>query len=343
MRNLVNEFNALVVRRNKENNFTLKVEKKSINSLAKKEILIKVYYSSLNYKDGMSCQGNPSITRKFPHTPGIDAVGVVEESLNPKFQSGDKVFIIGYPLGMNISGGFGEYIYSPADWVQKINFDLSFEEIMAYGTAGYTSALAVEKLINKYGEIKNKSFLVSGVSGGCGSFTAGILKKLGAKVTGISRKTSLLENFKNKLALDNLLDTNEFILDRKQNLSLPRWDGGFDFVGGKVLDSILKSIKINGDVTTAGIVESTQIETNLLPFILRGITLHGINTEENLKLKSRSLWNKLINEWRPKNFNDLYKVIELNDLPFYIDLFLQSKIIGRIVIKHNHKNVFNPR
>lgn len=330
------EFNALIVRRNEDKQFTYKIEKKFISSLIKKEILIKVFYSSINYKDGMSCMGNPSITRKFPHTPGIDAVGIVEKSLNPDFKNGDKVLIIGFPLGMNISGGFGEYIYAPSEWVQKINFNLSFEEIMAYGTAGYTSALAIEKIISKYGEIKNKSFLVSGISGGCGIFTAGILNKLGAKVTGLSRKISLLDDLKNKLSLDNLLETNQFILDRKQNLSLPRWDGGFDFVGGKTLDAILKSVKINGDVTAAGIVESSQIETNLLPFILRGITLHGINTEENLKIKSKPLWSKLSDEWKPINFTDLYRVIELKDLPFYIDLFLQSKIIGRIVVKHNH-------
>ena len=336
MANKEKEFNALIVRRNEDKQFTYKIEKKSISSLIKKEILIKVYYSSINYKDGMSCLGNPSITRKFPHTPGVDAVGVVEKSLNPEFKLGDQVLIIGFPLGMNISGGFGEYIYAPSEWVQKINFNLSFEEIMAYGTAGYTSALAIEKIISKYGEIKNKSFLVSGISGGCGSFTAAILNKLGAKVTGITRKKSLLDDLKNKLYLDNLLESNKFILDRKQNLSLPRWDGGFDFVGGKTLDAILKSVKINGDVTAAGIVESSQIETNLLPFILRGITLHGINTEENLKIKSKPLWNRLSKEWKPINFTDLYKVIELEDLPFYIELFLQSKIIGRIVVKHNH-------
>ncbi len=331
------EFNALIVRRNEDKNFTYKIEKKLISSLKRKDLLIKVYYSSLNYKDGMSCLGNPSITRKFPHTPGVDAVGVVEESVDSEFKSGDKVLIIGYPLGMNISGGFGEYVYSPPEWVQKINFDLTFEEIMAYGTAGYTSALAIEKIISKYGQIKNKTFLVSGITGGCGIFTAGILNKLGAKVTGISRKVSLLDDLKNKLSLENLIETNQFIAERKQNLSLPSWDGGFDFIGGNTLDAILKSIKVNGDVTTAGIVESSRIETNLLPFILRGVTLHGINTEENLRNKTKLLWNKLSNEWKPKNFDDLYKVIELKDLPFYMDLFLQSKIIGRIVIKHNHK------
>ncbi len=331
------EFNALIVRRNEDKKFTYKIEKKCFSSLIKKELLIKVFYSSINYKDGMSCLGNPSITRKYPHTPGVDAVGIIEDSLNPDFKSGDKVLIIGFPLGMNISGGFGEYVYAPSEWVQKINFDLSFEEIMAYGTAGYTSALAIEKIVTKYGEINNKSFLVSGVSGGCGIITAGILNKLGAKVTGISRKISLLDDFKNKLSLDNLLETNQFILERKQNLSQSKWDGGFDFVGGKTLDAILKSVKINGDITAAGIAESSKIETNLLPFILRGVTLHGINTEENLKIKSKSLWNKLSNEWKPTNFTNLYKVIELEDLPFYIDLFLQSKIIGRIVVKHNPK------
>ncbi len=331
------EFNALVVRRNQDKKFSYNVEKKLLSSLKKDDLLIKVYYSSLNYKDGMSCQGNPSITRKFPHTPGVDAVGIVEESKNSKFKPGENVLIIGFPLGMNISGGFGEYIYSPAEWVQKVDYKLSFEEIMAYGTAGYTSALAINKIIKKHGAIKNKKFLVSGITGGCGIFTAAILKKLGAKVTGISRKVSFFDDYKDKLIFDNCIETNQFIKERKQNLSMPSWDGGFDFIGGKTLDAILKSVKINGDVTAAGLVESSKIETNLLPFVLRGVTLHGINTEENLRNNSEFFWNKLCNEWKPKSFNNLYKVIDLKDLPSYINLFLQSKIIGRIVVKHSHQ------
>ena len=143
------EFNALVVRRNEDNKFIYKVEKKLLSSLKKDNLLIKVYYSSINFKDVMSCKGNPSITKTFPHTPGLDATGIVLESENAKFKPGEKVLIIGFPLGMNISGGFGEYIYCPAEWVQKVDFNLSFEEITAYGTAGYTSALSINKIIKK--------------------------------------------------------------------------------------------------------------------------------------------------------------------------------------------------
>ena len=329
-----NMFNALVVRKNSNKSFSFKIEKKSINDLPEGDVLIKVLYSSINYKDGMSCLGNPAITRKFPHTPGIDAAGFVESSNCEDFMIGEKVFIIGYPLGMSISGGFGQYIRVPKNWVRKINFDLSLEEVMAYGTAGFTAALSIDKILSKYKDLKNIKTVISGISGGCGSIAAGIMNKIGFEVTGISRRTEDLKEFKEFTGITRIIDVNDFINENKQNLAIPRWDFGIDFVGGEILKQILKMIKINGDVTTAGMANSSQIETSILPFILRGITLHGINTEESLNIYSAKIWDKLSKEWKPNNFSNMFKVINLDELPEYLNLYLNNKIIGRVVVKH---------
>ncbi len=330
------KFKALVVRRKDNKTFNYKVETRDLNELKKNNILIKVFYSSINYKDGMSCLGNPAITRRFPHTPGVDAAGIIEESDNKEFKKGEKVIVIGFPLGMNISGGFGEYIYVPKEWVLKLNFNLSFEECMAFGTAGYTAGLAVQKIYENYLILERKEFIISGVTGGCGSFAAAILKKLGASITGISRRTSNLKGDYKDFYFDKIIDTHKFIETNKQNLSKPQWDGGLDFVGGKVFVAMLKNIKIHGHVTSAGNAFSSEINTNLLPFILRGLTLHGVNAEENLKKEKEFLWNKLSNEWKPKNFKTLYKVITLEELPSYMKLFIEGKTYGRIVIKHKN-------
>lgn len=327
-------FNALVIRKNQNKNFSFKIEKKHINELPDGDILIRVLYSSINYKDGMSCSGNPAITRKFPHTPGIDAAGLVESSNCKDFIIGEKVFIIGYPLGMSISGGFGEYIRVPKNWVRKIDFNLSFEEVMGYGTAGFTAALSIEKISSKYKTYKNIKTIISGISGGCGSIAAGILTKMGAEVTGISRRKDDLYQLNEVIGIKKIIDVKSLITENKQNLAIPRWDLGIDFVGGQILKQILKMIKINGDVTTAGMANSSQIETSILPFILRGITLYGINAEESLDFYSERIWDKLSNEWKPINFSNMYQVINSEELPKYLNLYLNNKIIGRIVVKH---------
>ncbi|WP_269622657.1 YhdH/YhfP family quinone oxidoreductase [Prochlorococcus marinus] len=327
-------FKALVVRRSIEKDYSFKLEDKNLSELPDKELLVRVYYSSINYKDGMSCLGNPSITRRYPHTPGVDAVGVVEESNNSEYKIGDKVIVITYPLGMNISGGFGEYIRVPSQWVQKLDFNLNMEEVMAFGTAGFTAALAIYKILNRIDTFNQKDFIVSGVTGGCGSITASILNKLGANVTGVIRQNKLKNDFLEILQLKETIHYDTFINNTKQNLAIPKWDGGFDYVGGIILNSIIKSIRTNGNVTIAGMVNSSSLNTSLLPFFLRGITLYGINAEESSFSLRSEIWHLLSSSWKPNNLNKLYKVVELNDLPETLHEYLEGKVTGRIVIQH---------
>ena len=191
-----NSFKALVISENYDGTYTRKVTDRSLEDLPKGEVLLRVRYSSLNYKDGLSCIGNLGVTRNYPHTPGIDASGVVAESSDSRFRPGDQVLVTGYDLGMNTSGGFGQYIRVPADWVVHLPEGLSLKEAMIYGTAGYTAALSVHAL-QKHGIAPEQGeIVITGSTGGVGSISVLLLSNLGYDVvasTGKSSETDFLK------------------------------------------------------------------------------------------------------------------------------------------------------
>ena len=308
------------------------IVERSIDDLPFGDLLINVKYSSLNYKDALSAVGNKGVTRKYPHTPGIDAAGIVTDSLSPEFNIGDEVLVTGYDLGMNTSGGFAEYIRVPADWVVRLPKGLTLKESMIYGTAGFTAGLSIYKL-EKFSEEKILGeVLVTGATGGVGSLAVTLLAKLGYKVTASTGKRDK-HDFLKRLGAEKIISREE-IDDKSGKLLLTRrWKAAVDTVGGNILSTVLKQMDYHCSAASCGNTYSPELDTTVFPFILRGVNLLGINSAEtpmNLRLK---IWQKLANEWKPNCLNQIYSECSLEQLSEKIDLILQGQITGRIVIK----------
>ena len=325
-----NSFKALVVRK-KNTSFTYNIEERKIKDLPNGELLIKVDYSNINFKDLMSCKGNPSITRKFPHTPGIDACGTVVSSTDSEFNPNDNVLIICKPMGLNSSGGFSEYIRIPSSWAIKIDEKVDKEFIMAIGTAGFTSAIAINSILN-FNKNKPKEVIVSGATGGVGVVSIMFLKNLGIRVTALTRTNLFINNLKS-LGVDEIINSDDFLESTKQNLASAKWDAAIDVVGGNVLSSLIKSVKPKGIISVLGNVNSTSFNSNVLPFILRGVSLQGINAEIQGSKERYDLLKKIITEWKPSDISQIYTLINLKELPSFINSHIDGRLFGRIVIK----------
>ncbi len=331
---MVQYFKALMVR---ENNgiFNTKVEQVSMTDIPKNEVLIKVAYSSVNYKDALSASGNKGVTRKYPHIPGIDAAGKVVSSTSENIAEGDNVIVTGYDLGMNTWGGFGEYVSVPANWVVKLPEGLSLFEAMCLGTAGLTAGLSVYNLIQSGIGKEQGKIVVSGATGGVGSISIAILSKLGYDVVAISGKEE--DHFITQLlGAGSIISRKEFIdtYDQKA-MSKADFSGGIDTVGGSILSGIIKSLKYNGAVTTCGNVASAKIATSIFPFILRGAKLLGIDSvEQPIEFKSE-IWNLLAKEWKPTHLKDIVKEIPIEQLPDVLTTLLEGKAKGRYVVNHS--------
>ncbi len=324
-------YEALVVRKN-TSGFEYCLEKMDTQDLPSGDLLVKVNYSNINFKDAMSCQGNPSITRRFPHTPGIDACGTIVESSDENFAIGDSVLIICKPMGLNSPGGFGGFVRIPSSWAFKIDKTIDQESIMAIGTAGFTAALAVEKIIESNKNNLPNKVVVSGSRGGVGIIAIMILKHIGVRVSALTTSKEFLNDIKS-LGVDEIIIPDDLIKSSKQNLAIARWNAAIDVTGGNILSSLIKSIEQGGSISVVGNVQSTVFETNVLPFILRGISLNGINAEMQDDNDRKRIIKKITTEWMPDNLSNIYSLISLDQLPEYMDLFIKQKLFGRVVVK----------
>ncbi len=322
-------YQALVVEEVEKNRFTRTVRNISVNDLPEGDLLIRVKYSSLNYKDALSASGNRGVTRQYPHTPGIDAAGVIEESSNDQFKTGDKVIVTSYDLGMNTFGGFGQYIRVPASWAVKLPKGLTLRQSMIFGTAGFTAGMSIYKLLKTVTPEQGK-IVVTGATGGVGSITAGILSRLGFEVHAVSGKSDT--SFLNNLGVKKIIDRNNFIKDMSKPLLKPQWAGVVDTVGGDILATAIKSVTQNGVVTCCGNVASADLPVTVYPFILRGISLLGIDSQ-NCPMDLRcKIWDKLALEWKIDILEDIFTQVHLNDLNDQIDNMLKGKLKGRTVV-----------
>lgn len=327
-------FRALRIVETPAGKFTRSVEKLDIEDLPAGELLVKVVYSSLNYKDALSATGNKGITKKYPHTPGIDAAGVVELSRNPKFAVNEEVIITGRDLGMNTAGGFGEYIRVPAEWAIKKPLQISFQEAMSFGTAGLTAAHAIHKmqLMNQVPSMG--PIVVTGSTGGVGSIAVAILAKAGYEVIAVTGKENAKEYLEYLGATG--IEKREFVDDTSGKALLkPKWAGAIDTVGGNTLHTLLKGCMPEGCVVSTGLVASPQLNATVYPFVLNGINLLGIGSAETPAEIREMLWQKLMNEWNIKDkLNAIVKEVSLEEINnTYIDSILEGKVMGRIIIK----------
>ncbi|ADO77523.1 YhdH/YhfP family quinone oxidoreductase [Halanaerobium praevalens] len=323
------KFKALEVRE-VDGEFKREIIKKEINDLPQGELIVEVKYSSLNYKDALSASGNRGVTKKYPHTPGIDAAGVVVEDESGKYQKGDKVIVTGHDFGMNTAGGFEKYIRVPSQWAVRLPANLSLKESMIYGTAGFTAALSIYKLLAK--DKSKEDILVTGASGGVGSFACAILAKLGYKVTAVTGKTGARYYF-NNLGVKNIISRKKAADNSSKMLLEKKWDGVIDTVGGNILSTAIKSTKYGGIVTCCGNAASANLDLNVYPFILRGVSLIGIDSVKCSQALKQKLWKKIASEWKLEQIDEFSQEIRLEDLNKQIDKMLAGNAKGRFVVK----------
>jgi putative YhdH/YhfP family quinone oxidoreductase len=328
-----NTFKAYQVEENSDGTFTSKVKRVPFTVLPENEVLIKVHYSSLNYKDGLSASGNKGVTKSYPFIPGIDASGEVIEDKSDSFKKGDKVIVTGYDLGMNTSGGFGEYISVPAGWVVPLPKDLSLLQAMVIGTAGYTAAYGVTRLKRELRKPESGDVIVTGATGGVGSMAVFLLAKLGYSViavTGKMNQKSLLE----ALGAKKVIHRNELYPEKKALLNSGIYSAAIDTVGGKMLEALIPQMEQDGAIACCGNILGHELNTNIYPFILRGVSLLGIDsgiTKMPFRLK---VW-EMLNETGSDFPDEAYKVVSLDEMNDEIEKILAGKQIGRVVLEHD--------
>ena len=323
-------FRAMVVEEAPENQFHRKIAERHISDLPDGEVLVKVAYSSLNYKDALSATGNRGVTRQYPHTPGIDAAGVVEDSRSGDFSPGDNVIVTSYDLGMNTSGGFGQYIRVPAEWVVRLPESLSLKESMIFGTAGFTAGLSVWKLTHIVGPERGE-ILVTGASGGVGSMAVSLLVQAGYTVAAVSGKRED-KKFLEDLGVQEILSREAATDTSKKPILKERWAGVIDTVGGNILATAIRSTKIDGAVTCCGNVAAADLPLTVYPFILRGVSLFGIDSQHCPMPVRKRVWEKLAGDWKLAHLDAISTEISLDDLDEHIALMLDGRKKGRTVV-----------
>ena len=316
--------------------FINSIEKKNIDDLPDNDTLVKVKFSSLNYKDALSASGNKGVTRNYPHTPGIDAAGVIEKTSGNRFKEGDEVIVTGYDMGMNTFGGFGEYIKVPQEWIIKKPDNLSLSESMAFGTAGLTAGLCLRKLLAHGLKPEDGNVFVSGVTGGVGIISLMLFNKLGFNVTAITGKLDQ-EDFLKSIGADQVIDRNTLDSDLISPLQKPIYSGGIDAVGGKILANLICSTSQRAAIACCGMVGGLSLDTSIFPFILRGLSLFGVDSAESLIEVKEEVWSNFSSVWKLESIDENIKDISLEELPNEIEKILKGKQIGRVRIVYDWK------
>ncbi|MCT4614754.1 MAG: YhdH/YhfP family quinone oxidoreductase [Marinifilaceae bacterium] len=314
-----------------ENGFISSVKEIELRDLNENEVLIKAEYSSLNYKDALSASGNKGVTRNYPHTAGIDVAGTIESSNSEKLNTGEKVIATSYDLGMNTDGGFAEYVIVPSDWVVKLPKNLSTKEAMAYGTAGLTAAICIQKITRTI-KPEDGKIAISGATGGVGSLAISILSKLNYKLVAISGKESEYE-YLHKLGANEILSRQEIEAFANKPLLKPLFIGAVDAVGGSILENIIKSTDANGVVSCCGNAASFNLSLTVFPFILRGVSLMGVDSQNYPMQERQKAWDLLAYEWKINQIADFCDEIKLEDLNEKIKLMLDGKLKRRVIVK----------
>jgi acrylyl-CoA reductase (NADPH) len=320
-----------VVKANSENKFSGAYEEINKPEIQDQEVLIKTHYSSLNYKDALAATGVKGVVKEYPFIPGIDVAGEVMESNSEYFSVGDLVLATGYKLGMSINGGFGQLVALPSNWIVKLPDGLSLLSAMEIGTAGLTAAASVKKLLDN--EISlDKPVLVSGVTGGVGSIAVKLLQHLDIEVHGISGKSSDDEIIKS-LSLTKLISRSKFMDEPTKPLNKALYAGAIDTVGGEMLAKMISKIELEGSVSCCGNVGGMNFTSSVFPFILRGISLFGIDSAESKIELKKELWERLATDWK-LDLSKNSRVISIEKIDEYIVKILDGSHSGRTVIKH---------
>lgn len=325
-------FQALQADRDEQGGFRQQVVSRELDSLPAGDVLVRVRYSSLNFKDALSATGNPGVTRDYPHTPGIDAVGEVQACASGDFAVGDAVIVTGYDLGVNTSGGFGQYIRVPAGWPVPLPAGLSQREAMLLGTAGLTAGLCVDKLLKADVAPDNGPVLVTGATGGVGTIAVALLAHLGFEVHAVTGKPEQGELLR-QLGAREVLGRDVVQEGAGKALLKERWAGAVDTVGGEPLFNVVKSLRRGGSVACCGLTAGTHFPASVFPFILRGVNLLGVDSVEIPLAEKADIWRKLAGPWKLAALERLGHEIGLEELPDEIARILVGQQVGRALVR----------
>ena len=327
----LNTFKALLVEETDNKQFTLNIVNRSVSDLPENDLLVNVHYSSLNYKDALSASGNKRVSAHFPHTPGIDAAGVVVRDKSGTFSPGDEVVMFGYDLGMNTPGGLGQMISIPANWAVKRPDNLTLKEAMSYGTGGLTAALCVQKLEKMGARPEDGPVAVTGSTGGVGSISIALLKHLGYSVVAFSGKPEQTAHLKS-IGADEVLHRD--VLNEVASLPMgkERWAHGIDTLGGDYLSNLLKQIKSGGGVSACGLASSDSFSSTVFPFIIRGVSLLGVDSVYIPLSDKQRIWQRVASDMKLPNLQNLCEEISLEQTPEYLNRFIQAKVVGRYLV-----------
>src|SRR5580692_8474660 len=328
----MSDFSCYVVEKDSHDQIKSGMGRRSLSDLPDGEVLIHVAYSSLNYKDALAATGRPGVARKFPHIPGIDAAGEVAESRVPQFQVGQKVLVTGYDLGAGRWGGWSEYARVPAEWVIPLPDGLTLVDSMRLGTAGFTAALSVDALQRHEITPKSGEIVVTGSTGGVGCLAVLILAKLGYTVVAVTGKADHHDWLK-ELGASRVIGRGDVDVKGGNPLLKAAWAGAVDTVGGNVLATLLRSTHIAGCVTACGLVAGPDLPTTVFPFILRGVTLCGIDSGWCKRERRLELWRLMANEWKPDRLAEVSTEIALKDIDEPVQRILAGGIAGRTVVR----------
>ncbi len=295
------------------------------------DVLIKLAFSSLNYKDALSASGNRGVTRCYPHVPGIDAAGTVVHSADARCKPGDAVIVTGHDLGMNTPGGFSEYIRVPADWVVPLPDNMTLQQSMALGTAGLTAALCVDKLLLNGLTAEQGEVLVTGATGGVGSIAVALLGKLGFVVTACTGKPQEFD-FLHAIGANQVISREEVVSGGARPLLKPRWAGAIDVAGGEMLSAIIRSLSYSGSVACCGLVSSAEFSASIYPFILRNVNLLGVDSVNIGHVKRCDIWRRLAGAWQVPHLEKIAKLIGFNELEYELKAIFQGEAKGRRIL-----------
>lgn len=317
---------------NEENKVVSRWVDMTLDELDPGEIVIRTAYSSVNYKDALAATGAGKIIRRFPCVGGIDAAGVVVSSLSPHFSPGDKVLVTGYEMGVAHDGGFAELVRAPADWVLHLPLGLSLHDAMALGTAGFTAALSIYRLQQNDVRPESGKVVVTGATGGVASLAISMLKRLRYHVVAITGKESE-HGYLKSLGADEILPRNAVDANATRPLEKAQWAGALDSVGGATLAWLTRTMQQNGVIASFGNAGGVELNTTVLPFILRGVRLIGIDSAATNMPLRHEIWKRLANEWRPQQLDNLSRTLPFEQLPEALEKMLGNHMHGRTVIK----------
>ncbi|WP_155592194.1 YhdH/YhfP family quinone oxidoreductase [Lysinibacillus cavernae] len=327
----MDSFKAIVVKE-KDEQIIYELEQITFDNLSEGDVLIQVAYSSINYKDMLAVQKNGGVIRNYPMIPGIDLSGTVVQSKNTQFEPGQQVIVTGFAMGMNHTGGFAEYARVPAEWIVPLPDQLDLKDAMIFGTAGYTAGLSIMALEQNGMNVKNNpSILVTGSTGGVGSIALQILSKIGYKnITALVRKEHQVEVAKSLGATEVIFASG--LGGIQKPLNKQKYDYVLDTVGGEVASALIPQISYGGSMSMCGNAGGIHLTTTVLPFILRGINLLGIDSV-NVPIENReNVWVKMSKEWNVSK-DALTNAISLKDVPKTIDAIKNGQHLGRTIIK----------